>query len=56
LARWPPPFGARSSFPTSRAQGRWINREGGGADLHAEADYRAHLIGVMVRRAVAAAG
>jgi carbon-monoxide dehydrogenase medium subunit len=26
------------------------------ADIHAGADYRAHLIGVMAKRAVAAAG
>ena len=26
------------------------------ADLHGDADYRAHLIGVMAKRAVAAAG
>jgi carbon-monoxide dehydrogenase medium subunit len=26
------------------------------SDLHADADYRAHLIGVLAKRAVAAAG
>ena len=42
----------------SRRRARRPERSGDGlnADMHADADYRAHLIGVIARRAVAAAG
>ena len=42
-------FAAGTALPAAKASG--LN-----SDLHASADYRAHLIGVMTKRAVAAAG
>jgi carbon-monoxide dehydrogenase medium subunit len=45
-----------ANFAASALDGLGLPAEGLNADIHADADYRAHLIGVMARRAVAAAG
>ena len=44
------------NFAASALDGLTVPASGLATDLHADADYRAHLIGVMARRAVAAAG
>ena len=44
-----------ASFTPEAVDGVKISAEGLLSDIHAAADYRAHLIGVMARRAVAAA-
>ena len=49
--------GAEREFLGLRARRRFAFPPAGlNSDIHADADYRAHLIGVMARRAVAAAG
>ena len=45
-----------SNFAPAALDGVSIPASGLNSDLHADADYRAHLIGVMAKRAVAAAG
>ncbi len=45
-----------ANFSVSALDGLSVPAEGLNSDIHADADYRAHLIGVMARRAVAAAG
>ena len=45
-----------ANFSPSALDGVSIPASGLNSDLHADADYRAHLIGVMAKRAVAAAG
>jgi aerobic carbon-monoxide dehydrogenase medium subunit len=45
-----------ASFSPSALDGLAIDAGGLNADIHASAEYRAHLIGVMAKRAVAAAG
>ncbi|MDX2223752.1 MAG: xanthine dehydrogenase family protein subunit M [Rhodospirillaceae bacterium] len=45
-----------SNFSPAALNGIAVESGGLNSDLHAAADYRAHLIGVMARRAVAAAG
>ena len=45
-----------SSFSAASAAGVKIPSSGLNSDIHASADYRAHLISVMAKRAVAAAG
>jgi carbon-monoxide dehydrogenase medium subunit len=42
-------------FSAAALDGRSVPAAGLNADMHADADYRAHLIGVLARRAVAAA-
>jgi aerobic carbon-monoxide dehydrogenase medium subunit len=45
-----------ANFSAAALDGVSVPASGLNSDLHADADYRAHLIGVMARRAVAAAG
>ncbi len=45
-----------ADFSAASLEGRSVAADGLSSDLHADADYRAHLIGVLARRAVAAAG
>lgn len=45
-----------ANFSPAAIEGRTVPADGLIADIHADADYRAHLIGVMAKRAVAAAG
>ncbi|HEY3623284.1 MAG TPA: xanthine dehydrogenase family protein subunit M [Roseiarcus sp.] len=45
-----------ANFAPAALDGVSVPAGGLNSDLHADADYRAHLIGVMARRAVAAAG
>jgi aerobic carbon-monoxide dehydrogenase medium subunit len=45
-----------ANFTASALDGKSVPTDGINSDMHADADYRAHLIGVMARRAVAAAG
>jgi carbon-monoxide dehydrogenase medium subunit len=42
------------NFSPDALKGIRISADGLNSDMHAAADYRAHLIGVMARRAVAA--
>ena len=42
-------------FVPQSLEGLAASQEGLNSDIHADAEYRAHLIGVMARRAVAAA-
>jgi aerobic carbon-monoxide dehydrogenase medium subunit len=44
-----------ANFSAAALDGVSVPADGLNSDLHADADYRAHLIGVMARRAVAAA-
>jgi len=52
------PFEAalKANFSASALDGLSVPADGLNSDIHADADYRAHLIGVMAKRAVAAAG
>jgi carbon-monoxide dehydrogenase medium subunit len=45
-----------ADFSPAAIEGIAIPEEGLNSDIHAAADYRAHLIGVMARRAVEACG
>jgi carbon-monoxide dehydrogenase medium subunit len=45
-----------ANFSAAALDGHSVPATGLSADIHADADYRAHLIGVLARRAVAAAG
>ena len=45
-----------SNFSASALDGLSIDASGCNDDLHASADYRAHLVTVMAKRAVSAAG
>ncbi|RBP11409.1 carbon-monoxide dehydrogenase medium subunit [Roseiarcus fermentans] len=45
-----------ANFSPSALDGLSVPADGLNSDLHADADYRAHLIGVLAKRAVAAAG
>jgi aerobic carbon-monoxide dehydrogenase medium subunit len=44
-----------ANFDPAALNGVSVPADGLNSDLHADADYRAHLIGVMARRAVEAA-
>jgi aerobic carbon-monoxide dehydrogenase medium subunit len=44
-----------ANFSPEALNGVSVPADGLNSDLHADADYRAHLIGVMARRAVTAA-
>ena len=45
-----------ANFSPAALEGVGVSKDGLNSDIHADADYRAHLIGVMAKRAVAAAG
>ena len=45
-----------ANFAPAALDGVPVSASGLISDIHADADYRAHLIGVMAKRAVAAAG
>ena len=54
--RWPEAEAALSKrFSSKSLEGMAAKAAGLNADIHADAEYRAHLIGVMARRAVDAA-
>jgi carbon-monoxide dehydrogenase medium subunit len=44
-----------ANFSPSALEGVAVSKDGLNSDIHADAEYRAHLIGVMAKRAVAAA-
>ena len=46
----------KKRFAAKSLEGLTVSPDGLNSDIHAGADYRAHLIGVLARRAVAAAG
>ncbi len=45
----------KGNFTAAALAGKTVSADGLNSDIHADADYRAHLIGVMAKRAVAAA-
>ena len=44
------------NFSAEALSGASVSADNLNSDIHASAEYRAHLVGVMARRAVAAAG
>ena len=53
--RWKEAEAALAKFNPSSLEGLKMSAKGLNSDIHADADYRAHLIGVMARRAAAKA-
>jgi carbon-monoxide dehydrogenase medium subunit len=45
----------KKRFGAKALEGMTIPADGMGGDIHGSAEYRAHLVGVLARRAVAAA-
>ena len=45
-----------ANFSASALDGLTVDASELASDMHADSDYRAHLIGVLAKRAVAAAG
>ena len=44
-----------ANFSPAALEGKTVDPSGLASDIHADAEYRAHLIGVLAKRAVAAA-
>lgn len=45
----------KSDFSAKALEGKTVSKDGMASDIHADQEYRAHLVGVMARRAVAGA-